>query len=108
MAEGACVAGGYVWQAGMHGRDLHGGVCMVGAYVVVVGDMCGGGGGICGGVHGRGLRMVVGSIHGRGCAWQQGACVAGGMCAGEMATEAAVRILLECILVHRCFKVLLN
>ena len=98
---------------GMHGRGCAGwGTSMVG-----------------GGVHGRGhawwggacverLHAWQGDLHGRGHVWQ-GMCIAGGVCgrgacvacvagvcvaegacvAGETVTTAAVRILLECILV---------
>ena len=97
---------GHAWQGvyvveGMHGRGVHGGgMCGSG------GGMCGDGGSMCGGMHGRGLCMVVESMHGRGCAWQQGTCVAGGACVQERwPLKQAVRILLECILVDQYFKV---
>ena len=74
-------------QGGMHGCSW--GVCMValggGACVVAPGGMCG-----CswGGMHG--------CWGGRGCAWDT-------MRYGDMVNEQAVRILLECILVHYLF-----
>ena len=63
MGEGVCVAGGHVWQGGMHGWGGH--VWQ-------------------GGVRGRGACMVG------GCAWQ-GACMGvGGMCGGGTCIAAGV------------------
>ena len=52
-----CMAGGHVWQRGMHGR----GVCMVGGVCVVGGHAWLGG-------------AWQGGMHGWGCAWQGGMC----------------------------------
>ena len=64
-------------------------------------------------MHGKGVCMV-GGVHSRVCAWQ-GVCMTRGcawkvghgrqrgMHAGETNTEAAVRILGECILVYICY-----
>ena len=99
MAGWACVAGGHVWQGGMHGR----GACMAGRHTWQ--------GGMCGrGCAWRG-HAWQGGMHDMGHAWQ-GACMVGGMrgrgacVAYTTVKERAVRILLECILVNIVFKLM--
>ena len=109
-AWGACVAGG------MHGWE----VCMPGGHAWL--------GGVCvpRGVHGWGACMALGDMcaWGRMCnwgacmagghAWPWGVCMAGGMpCTPPaqyhkiwLVNERVVRILLECILVIKCFATL--
>ena len=92
----ACLGGRGV---GMHGE---GGACMAKGGVCGKGGMCGEGGHAWqkGGVHGKGgACMAKGGMHGKGgCAWQKG-----GHAWYEIRPIIArvVRILLECILVHK-------
>ena len=83
----ACVAGGHMWQGGMHGRRngmgvLHG-----------IGGMHGRGACVAGG-HVWQRACMAGGMHGRGHAWQ-GVCVVGGACgrgaciAGDMCGRRA-------------------
>ena len=99
MAEVFVAGRGHVWQGG-HAWQ---GACMAG-------DMRGRGHVCQRGIHGRGACMaegvcVVGHAWSGACVVVAGCCrgahVAGGMPAGETATEAGVLILLECILVMK-------
>ena len=86
--QGACMAGGRVWQEGVYGRGVHAwqGACMAG------------------GVHGRG-HAWQGGLEWWGTCMVGGAWIAGGVCGGRHAwqerrpLQRAVRITLECILV---------
>ena len=63
MAGWECMAGGHVWQGGVHGS----GTCMIGG----MRDRGHAWEGVC----------MAGGMHSWGPVWQ-GACVAGGMCGG--------------------------
>ena len=88
---GACVAGGHAWWGGVHDKGH-----------VWQGGMHGGGICVAGGHAWQGVCMTGGGMHVGGHVWW-GACVAGGACMALRDTVgqcAAVRILLECILVN--------